>query len=179
MTRTLWWRALLGLAVLLAAVAGYHLSSRETPGIAAPPAPGASIYDLILKDPQGNPQPLAQWRGRILVVNYWATWCFPCREEMPGFARVHTKLSANGVQFVGISSDEPAKIEEFTKLTPVSYPLLVADMATMTDSAKFGNSRQALPFTVVFDRDGNLAMSKLGRWQEDDLESKLQDLIRR
>jgi len=178
MRRNLWWLAL-GLLLLIAALAGYRLSSPEKTGVALPPAPGASIYDLVLKDTKGNPQALAQWRGRILVVNYWATWCFPCREEMPGFARIHTKLSANGVQFVGISSDEPTKIDEFIQQTPVSYPLLVAGMNTVTDSAKFGNNRQALPFTVVFDREGNLAMSKLGRWQEDDLESRLQDLIRR
>jgi peroxiredoxin len=98
-----------------------------------------------------------QWRGRILVLNYWATWCFPCREEMPGFSRLQDNFTNKGVQFVGISIDEAAKIIEFQKETPVSYPLLIGDMKTMTNSAELGNSRQALPFTVVFDRNGQLA----------------------
>lgn len=135
--------------------------------------------NVALIDSQGQAQRLSQWHGKILVVNYWATWCSPCREEMPGFSRLQDKFRDKGVQFVGISIDDAAKITEFQKETPVSYPLLIGDMTSMTDSAKLGNSRQALPFTAVFDRNGNLAMSKLGRWKESDLDSALADLVSR
>ena len=174
------WLLIAGLALVTAAI-GYHLvlknKTTEAPRMAT--APQTAIFDLVLTDVDGKAQSLQQWRGKILVLNYWATWCFPCREEMPGFSRLQAKYQDKGVQFVGISIDEAPKIIEFQKETPVSYPLLIGDMKTMTNSAELGNSRQALPFTVVFDRNGQLAMSKLGRWNEADLEPKLLELISR
>ncbi len=173
------WIALGG--ALFAALLGYRIGSNEEnqPPLPAATASASAVMTLTLTDVGGQPQRLDQWRGKILVLNYWATWCAPCRDEMPGFSRLHEKLKSKGVQFVGISTDDAAKIIEFQNETPVSYPLLIGDMSTMTRSADLGNSRQALPFTAVFDRDGNLAMTRLGRWGESDLETRLDGLINR
>ena len=103
---------------------------------------------------------------------------FRSKEEMPGFSRLQQQFQSKGVQFVGISIDDADKIIEFQKSTPVAYPLLIGDMDTMKQSANLGNQRQGLPFTAVFGRDGSLAMTKLGRWNDADLESKLAALIR-
>ena len=84
--------------------------------------------NLVLTDLNGQPQSLGQWRGKVLIVNYWATWCPPCREEMPGFSRLQDKYRDKGVQFVGISIDTADKIIEFQKTTPVTYPLLIGDI---------------------------------------------------
>jgi thiol-disulfide isomerase/thioredoxin len=179
MKRSLLWLALGGLA-LFAALIGYRLGvlgkSAEAP---SPVAPKIPIFDLVLTDLDAKPQSLAQWRGKILVINYWATWCHPCREEMPGFSRLQEKFRDKGVQFVGISIDDAAKIIEFQKETPVSYPLLIGSMEIMKSSAELGNTRQALPFTAVFDREGRLAATKLGRLSEPELEGQLKDLISR
>jgi thiol-disulfide isomerase/thioredoxin len=179
MKRSLLWLALGGLA-LLAALIGYRFGvlgkSAEMP---APVAPKIPIFDLVLTDLNGKPQGLGQWKGRILVINYWATWCHPCREEMPGFSRLQDKFRDKGVQFVGISIDDAAKIIEFQKETPVNYPLLIGDMNIMKSSAELGNTRQALPFTAVFDREGRLAATKLGRLSEPELEGQLKELISR
>ena len=179
MKRSLLWLALGGVA-LLAALLGYRLGvlgkSAEMP---VPVAPKIPIFDLVLTDLNGKPQGLGQWKGKILVVNYWATWCHPCREEMPGFSRLQDKFRDKGVQFVGISIDDAAKIVEFQKETPVNYPLLIGDMNIMKSSAELGNTRQALPFTAVFDRQGRLAASKLGRLSEPELEGQLKDLVSR
>ena len=133
----------------------------------------------MLTDLNGQPQNFAQWRGKVLIVNYWATWCQPCREEMPGFSRLQDKYRDKGVQFVGISSDPPDKIIEFNKTTPVSYPLLIGDIGIMESSAKLGNTRQGLPFTALFDRDGRLSATKLGRLSEPELERQLKELLSR
>jgi peroxiredoxin len=98
---------------------------------------------------------------------------------MPGFSRLQEKFRDKGVQFVGISIDDAAKIIEFQKETPVSYPLLIGSMEIMKSSADLGNTRQALPFTAVFDREGRLAATKLGRLSEPELERQLKDLISR
>jgi len=179
MKRSHLWLALGGLA-LFAALAGYRLGvvgkNAET---ATAPAPALPIFELVLADLKGQPQGLGQWRGKVLIVNYWATWCLPCREEMPGFSRLQDKYRDKGVQFVGISIDTADKILEFQKTTPVSYPLLIGDMTVMENSAKLGNSRQALPFTAVFDREGRLAATKLGRLSEPELDRQLAELVSR
>lgn len=179
MKRPLIWMALVG-CTLLAAVLGYRLGPSGIDG-AAPTTriPPFSPYELILADLNARPQNLGQWRGKVLILNYWATWCLPCREEMPGFSRLQDQYRNNGVQFIGISIDDAAKIIEFQKELPVSYPLLIGDMATMKNSADLGNTRQALPFTAVFDREGRLAATKLGRLSEPELERQIKELISR
>lgn len=164
-----------GLAVL-AAVLGYRLGAPWHGGESTV-IPVSPLFNLILTDLKGQPQALDQWRGKILIVNYWATWCLPCREEMPGFSRLHGKFRDKNVQFVGISIDTVDKIVEFQKITPVSYPLLIGDIDVMENSAALGNTRQALPFTVVVDPRGGLALTKLGRLAEDVLERRLVELV--
>jgi thiol-disulfide isomerase/thioredoxin len=88
-----------------------------------------AIMALTLPDLGGRLQALAQWRGKVLVVNYWASWCAPCVEEMPAFSRLQRQYAAQGVQFVGIGLDEVEKMRIFVKATPVAYPLLVGDAA--------------------------------------------------
>lgn len=171
---------MLGVVALMAAAVGYRLGilgkSAETPTVASPVLP---IFETVLSDLKGQPQRLDQWRGKLLVVNYWATWCPPCLEEMPGFSRLQGKYRSNGVQFVGISIDTADKILEFQKTTPVTYPLLIGDIGVMEKSAALGNTRQALPFTAVFDREGHLSATKLGRYAEADLEQLLLELVSR
>jgi thiol-disulfide isomerase/thioredoxin len=179
MKRPLLW-SLLGGAAVLAAVAGYRLGvTGKSTELAAATVPALPIFELTLTDLNGQAQSFGQWRGKVLIVNYWATWCHPCREEMPGFSRLQDKYRDKGVQFVGISIDTADKIVEFQKTTPVTYPLLIGDIGAMENSAKLGNSRQALPFTAVFDRDGRLAATKLGRLAEPELERQLTELISR
>ena len=141
----------------------------------APPPPVIpdTLPRFTLKDRDGVPRTLANWSGHPLLVNFWATWCPPCRDEMPGFSRLQQQYGGNGVQFVGISIDEASKIIEFQKETPVTYPLLIADLPTMQSSAGYGNRAQALPFTAVFDGEGRLAATRLGRWDEADLEREV------
>jgi peroxiredoxin len=175
------WPAVVGFALVVAFLAyraAVPLKVTEPPS----PVPAISVSalsELALTDTSGQAQNLRQWQGKILVINYWATWCQPCREEMPGFSRLQEKFRGNGVQFVGISTDEVDKIIDFQKMTPVNYPLLIGSMAVMASSANLGNIRQGLPFTAVFDRRGDLAMTKLGRWNEADLEPKLAELAAR
>lgn len=167
----------LAVAALLAAAISYRLGVLGKWAEAPPPvAPAIPIFDLVLTDLKGQPQSLGQWRGKVLVVNYWATWCLPCREEMPGFSRLQDKYRDKGVQFVGISIDTAVKILEFQEKTPVIYPLLIGDMDVMENSAKLGNTQQALPFTAVFDRQGRLFSTKLGRVAEAQLEHQLIEL---
>jgi len=134
------------------------------------------LLALTLPDAKAASQPLRQWRGKLLVVNFWATWCPPCREEMPGFSRLHRKFSAKNVQFVGIAIDNADKVREFSLQTPTSYLLLVGSPALMPLMAELGNPAGGLPFTVIIGRDGTLRLNHLGLWKESSLEASLNDL---
>ena len=132
-----------------------------------------AIFALTLPDLDGRPQALAQWRGKVLVVNYWASWCKPCVDEMPAFSRLSTHYAAWGAQFVGIGLDEAEKMQAFVKTTPVSYPLLVAASTSSTP----GLQVKGLPYTLVIGRDGRIEAMRLGRMDEAVLEPVLRRLL--
>lgn len=133
----------------------------------------AQLLALTLPEVNAADQALHQWQGKLLVINFWASWCAPCREEMPGFSRLQQKYAAKGVQFVGIAIDSADKVKEFSLLIPVSYPLLIASPAVMQILSGLGNVAGGLPFTVIIGRDGSLRQSRLGIWQEHALETSI------
>ncbi|MBK9027322.1 MAG: TlpA family protein disulfide reductase [Propionivibrio sp.] len=134
-----------------------------------------NIFSLTLPDLAGRPQAFAQWRGKVLVVNYWASWCAPCVREMPALSRLHEHYASWGVQFVGIGLDDVEKMQAFVKTTPVSYPLLVSDFASQSSVLEI----KGLPLTLVIGRDGNVEMTHLGPVDEKMLEPLLNRLIGR
>lgn len=136
------------------------------------------LLAMTLPDAGAVAQDLRQWQGKILVLNFWATWCSPCREEMPGFSRLQAKYAAKGVQFVGIAFDSADKVKEFSTLTPVTYPLLIGTSALMPVTADLGDAAGGLPFTVIIGRDGSLLQTRLGLWKEAALETILVDLTK-
>lgn len=139
---------------------------------------GARLLALTLPDPAGTPQALAQWRGKVVVANFWATWCPPCLKEIPGFAQVSRKYADQGVQFVGISIDSVEQVQRFQAEQAVPYPLLIGSAQTLQMAADLGNPAQALPFTLILDRHGEIRNIKLGTLTEADLEAKIQALLK-
>ncbi|MFA7279973.1 MAG: TlpA disulfide reductase family protein [Sterolibacterium sp.] len=176
--------AWMGVTALLATLAGVYVAER----IQAEATDGRPAHDkvqatkqllaLTLPDTLAMNQSLSQWRGKILVVNFWATWCTPCREEMPAFSRLHQKFAGKGVQFVGIAFDNADKVQKFSLETPVSYPLLIGTTGLLPIMAGLGNLAGGLPFTVLVDRKGNLLETRLGIWKESAFEAILADLTR-
>ena len=173
--------------VLFAVVAGlsaaggvsYHLWSR---GSGAGPAmvPEAVVERVLsarVADVKGGIQSLEQWRGQVLVVNYWATWCALCREEIPGFVRLQERYGSRGLQFVGIAIDQPDKVAEFASEFRINYPLLLGGLETIELLRQAGNRAGVLPYTLVIDRKGNLVSREPGGLKEARLESIIQPLL--
>lgn len=166
-------RNLLIAAVALTAAGAGYLVSHLQQVFPADPVGARELLALTLTDAKGAAQPLQQWRGKVLVVNFWATWCPPCREEMPGFSRLQNAFSAKGIQFVGIGIDSEDKIRQFSQDLPVSYPLLVGGAALMGLTDQLGDHQGGLPFTVILGRDGKPLQTRLGLWPESDLKKVL------
>jgi thiol-disulfide isomerase/thioredoxin len=134
-------------------------------------SPGDPAPAVALRDRDGNSASLAQWAEHLVVVNFWATWCAPCRKEMPELDRFQRKHAANGVRVVGIALDDGAEVDAFLRDTPVSYPILLSASATANPSLPFGNTYGALPFSVLLGRDGRILDTRLGEVSEAVLES--------
>lgn len=136
-----------------------------------------ALYATSFPDSEGKVQAIEQWRGKILVINFWATWCPPCREEMPELSRLHEHYKNKDVLVLGIATEDVAKIREFAKETKVSYPLLAGDMEAMNLGNALGNNRGVLPYTVVLDRDGSVVKTYFGQVNHVMLEEALLPLI--
>ena len=141
-----------------------------TPG-GQPHTATQNLYAQTLPDAAGKKQALAQWKGKPLVVNFWAPWCAPCVQEMPELSAL---AAANGkAQVIGIGIDSPTNIAEFANKYKISYPLYVAGMSGTDLSREFGNTAGGLPFTVLIGADGQVKKTYLGRLKFDQLERDL------
>jgi thiol-disulfide isomerase/thioredoxin len=109
----------------------------------------------------------------VLVLNFWASWCAPCREELPDFAALRAQFRPRGVEFVGLAIDNSANVAQFLQRQPVNYPILVGEGAASNLARQLGNPSGALPYTIVLDRDGNIVMKHLGRLPRATLEAAL------
>jgi thiol-disulfide isomerase/thioredoxin len=123
----------------------------------------AQLFALELKGPGGEPVPMDQFRGKRLVINFWATWCAPCVEEMPELSAMAAELSGSDIVFVGIAIDQAPNVARFVEKLPVSYPIVVAGPAGIGLVTALGNAQGGLPFTVVLAGDGRIRQRYLGK----------------
>ncbi|UOD31337.1 redoxin family protein [Massilia violaceinigra] len=174
-----------GIAVLAGALgAWFGMHNKQDPVVASttppPVQPGGAgatpveaLFAETLNNPAGTPQALAQWKGKALVVNFWAPWCPPCVEEMPELAQVAKEHSAKNINIIGIGIDSPSNIAEFTGKFNISYPIYVAGISGTELSRKLGNSAGGLPYTVLIGADGQVKKTYLGRIKFDELKADL------
>jgi peroxiredoxin len=146
-------------------------------GTSAADAAAVGLFERTFDDADGRPQPMKQWEGRLLVVNFWATWCAPCVEEMPELQRIHGEFADRGVAVVGLGIDSPSAIRRFRDEHRLNLPLLVAGAGGSELVRELGNPSGALPYTVLIGRDGLIAQARLGRIREAELRSWLESRV--
>ena len=137
----------------------------------------ATLLAQSFRDLGGAPRRLADWQGRVIVCNFWATWCAPCREEIPILIAAQQKYASKGAQIVGIGIDNALKIVQFAKELKIDYPLLVAGAEVVDTMKKLGNRQGGLPYTVVLDRRGAVAHTRLGAFKAGELDRILDPLL--
>ena len=166
--------------ILLAVVAvvcvgvGIYASHRANP----PASPETQALNKLLSqsmpDASGQTQSLAQYKGKPLVVNFWATWCGPCVEEMPELTALQQEIAP--VQILGIGVDSQENIGKFAQKYQIRYPLFVAGTGATDLLRQFGNQAGGLPFTALVGKDGNVKKVYLGRIKFDELRADLSQL---
>ncbi len=136
-----------------------------------------ALFAAEFPDENGQMQSISQWQGKIIVLNFWATWCPPCREEMPELSALNSEYNNKNVIVLGIAIDEIPLIKEFTEETPVSYPLLAAENGGMELGASLGNNKGVLPYTLIIKPDGSVAKTYFGRITKPLLEETIKTLL--
>lgn len=127
------------------------------------------LWGLSFQTPQGASLAMASLKGRPLLVNFWATWCPPCVEEMPMLDAFFRQHAANGWQVLGLAIDQPSAVRTFLQRTPVTFPIGLAGLDGTALGKGLGNQTGGLPFTVVLDARGQVRERRMGRVTEADL----------
>ncbi len=138
-----------------------------------------ALFAATFPDEKGRPQALKQYVGKIVVLNFWATWCEPCREEMPELSLLNDAYKNKNVIVLGVAIDDVGAVGNFVKETKVSYPLVAADMEGMQYATNLGNDKDVLPYTVLINADGTVAKTYFGRVTQPLLEETLLKLIQK
>ncbi len=128
------------------------------------------------EDLQGNMRDSNEWEGKIVVLNFWATWCPPCRKEIPDFIELQETHKDN-VQFIGVAIDDKEAVADFADTLGINYPTLLGDMAAIGISKQLGNRFSGLPFTAIFDKNGKLVHQQIGEITHADLEKHFSKLL--
>jgi len=185
-----------GLVALGAAVTGAYVHERLSAPVPAAAAPIVHILeappkagdaeagvpelrpDFTLKDAGGRPHPIREWDGKPLMINFWASWCAPCRREIPLLNRLQSEPALKDLQIVGIAVDFPQDVQNFLKKIPVHYPVLIGEQDGLDAANAFGVQAIAFPFTAFVDRQGHVLSLHLGELHEDQARSTLAVLER-
>lgn len=138
---------------------------------------GDTRADVDLVDLAGKQRHLSEWDGKIVLLNFWASWCGPCRDEMPLLDATRGRFASHGFEVVGVAIDNLASVQDFLKDSPVHYPILLADENGDDPSLRYGDTRSVLPYSVLIGRDGRVIAQRAGNFSEGSLERWLQPHI--
>lgn len=133
--------------------------------------------DFSLPDLQGKIHANSEWDGKIVVVNFWATWCPPCIREIPMFIEMQEKYADRGLQFVGVAVDTSHAVQTFVERERVNYPILLGDQEAISIAISFGDHVGGLPFTAIVDRQGYIVLREIGEMRQRQFEQVILPLL--
>ena len=165
-------RWLAGGVALAAAAAGAWVAWEQTLDMSTNDEALQAFWDLQLMQPDGRQMALSSLRGKPVLVNFWATWCPPCVREMPllnQFAQNQAARGAHAVQVLGIAVDQAANVNRWIARQPLAFPVVLADAGGVSMTRTLGNISGGLPFTILFDAQGQVQQRKIGELSEQDL----------
>lgn len=138
---------------------------------------GLTRPSFELPDIENTQRNISEWDGKVLLVNFWATWCPPCKKEMPAFIELQEQYAAQGFQVIGVALDDMQSVSDFADTIGVNYPLLIAEYDGIDLSQEYGNHIGALPFTVFVDRSGKIVITQMGEITKTQVEEIIKPLL--
>jgi thiol-disulfide isomerase/thioredoxin len=172
---------LLLMTTVLALVAGYWMAQAmhpsASPPVTTPSYGGGTMIDFTLPDLEGNSRSLKEWRGKVIVLNFWATWCPPCREEIPLFIALQKEHAADGLEVIGVAVDNKTSVMAYRQSAGINYTILMGGDDAMDLAAKYGDRMDSLPYSVIISRSGSIEARKLGAFDEPELNGLIEPLL--
>jgi len=168
------------LLILISVLFANHQSQKEQQALAPTPLINFSLANLA-----GEITPISKWRGKILIINFWATWCPPCLKEIPDFIALQNEYADKNVQFIGIAIDTPELVRDYLAFIDINYPILMAEVEGQQLAKQLGNVVNAVPFTlivnanneVIFRHPGELSKTKIRELIEPLVSKEVTNLI--
>ena len=140
--------------------------------------PQNSKIEFTLPDLQGKIHNQSEWLGKkVVILNFWATWCPPCIREIPGFIKLQKQYGKRGLQFIGIAIDNPKAVQGFVKKMGMNYQILLGDQEAIDLAISLGNKMAGLPFTVIINRKGQIILEQIGEISEQKVEKIILPLL--
>ena len=180
------------LIAITAGVGGYLIQQQTAPAAAEPVVSrqvqnrhvqipedviGKAAPPFQLADMEGGRRSLSEWQGKVVAVNFWATWCPPCREEIPHFVELQQDYEQQGLQFIGVALQTADEIRDFVRDYAVNYPSLVGRDDVIATAKSLGNDIGALPYTVIIDRQGIIRFTRQGPLSKSEAEKVITSLL--
>lgn len=138
---------------------------------------GTTLPEFTLPDLDGKPHSSKDWQGKILVINFWATWCPPCLKEIPEFANLQKEFASQGVQVVGIALDDKEPVKDFLKTHKIAYPVLLGEEQGTQLAHAMGNTVDTVPFTAIVNQEGQIIHQKMGVMHREDMLAVIKHLL--
>lgn len=177
-------KLIINLVAIIALMTGFYLSARffSEPVVTSQPAAAGELVgsirpDFKLDSNKGRPVTPADYAGKTLLINFWATWCSPCREEMPMLMDIQREHGPNGLQIVGIALDDAQTASKFVETFGITYPILLGAEDVFTTSMAYGNEEGVLPYSVLVDKTGIVRWQYAGIIRHEQITSLLSDLL--
>lgn len=137
----------------------------------------STLPEFNLPDLSGRQHNISEWRGKVLVINFWATWCPPCRKEIPDFIALQEHYAAQGVQFIGIALEDMAPVVEYSSASNINYPILLGGDNGISLAHQLGNNVDAVPYTLVVDKQGRIIHRHPGEFSKEQIEEVIAPLL--
>lgn len=155
---------LIVITAAIALAAGISVKYLSAPVRDAGPS---AMVDFSLPDLSGKQRSISEWQGKILIINFWATWCPPCRKEIPEFIALQEEYADKGLQFIGIAIEEQEPVSEYLKTLTMNYPILIGEDNGIALSQQLGNIINAVPFTIVVNPQGQIIHRQPGEFSRE------------
>lgn len=155
------------IAIAIAAFAGYstqrYLADEPAPiKTGADSVVGEMRPEFAMRDTEGTLRNIKDWDGKVVLLNFWATWCPPCRKEIPHFIELQDEYGAQGLQVVGVAMDNEPAVNAYGLEMNINYPLMAGEQETIELAKRYGNAIGALPYTVIISQNGEISSTFAG-----------------
>jgi len=163
---------ILSFLVLLSLLFAQHQQQKENHV-----QPAIPLVEFSLLDTEGKSHSIAEWQGKIRIINFWATWCPPCLKEIPSFIALQNEYAQKKLQFIGIAIDDQQLVEDYLAFSDINYPILMAELEGAKLAKQLGNTVNAIPYTVIVNAQNQIIFRQPGELSPQKIRSIIQPLL--